>query len=355
MSNLKSVIMAGGIGARFWPLSRRDNPKQFLSLTSELSLIEETMNRVRRFSAPEDIYIVTNQKYADRLQGLFSDIPVGNVVYEPVQRNTAPCIGLAAAVIQKRSPGSVMAVFPADHLIGNEKAFTSCIVNAAQIAAERDVLVTIGVKPDRPETGYGYIQTAGEISPGCRRVRTFAEKPNLATAQRFLRSGDFLWNAGIFIWRTDFFLENLQKYLEEVHEVIEEIQEAVDTPDFSSVLQQAFHRSPSVSVDYGILEKSSQVTVMTADFPWSDVGTWQEAYLRSAKDKHDNVVQGEVIAINTTGSYVQGDKRLVALVGVKDLVVIDTGDAILVADRNSVQDVGKVVERLRDEERNEYL
>jgi mannose-1-phosphate guanylyltransferase len=355
MSNLKSVIMAGGIGARFWPLSRRDNPKQFLSLTGNLSLIEETMNRIRRFSAPEDIYIVTNQKYMDRLQGMFSDIPASNVIYEPLQRNTAPCIGLAAAVIQKRSPGSVMAVFPADHLIGNDKAFTSCIVDAAQIAAERDVLVTIGVEPDRPETGYGYIQTAGEISPGCRRVRTFAEKPNLATAQRFLESGDFLWNAGIFIWRTDFFLENLHKYLEEVYEVIEEIQEAVDTPGFNSVLQQAFHRSPSVSVDHGILEKSPQVAVIHADFPWSDVGTWQEAYLRSEKDEHDNVIKGEVITVDSSGSYVQGYKRLIAMVGVKDLVVIDTGDAILVADRSKIQNVGKIVELLRDEERNEYL
>jgi len=355
MSSLKSVIMAGGIGARFWPLSRRDNPKQFLSLTGSLSLIEETMNRVRRLSDPEDIYIITSQKYTDRLQGLFSDIPAANIIYEPVQRNTAPCIGLAAAVIQKRSPGSVMAVFPADHLIGNEKAFTTCVVEAAQIATERDVLVTIGVEPDRPETGYGYIQTAGEINPGCRRVRTFAEKPNLATAQRFLESGDFLWNAGIFIWRTDFFVENLRKHLEEVHDVIEEIQEAVDTPDFNSVLQQAFPRSPSVSVDHGILEISTQVAVIHADFPWSDVGTWQEAYLRSQKDTDDNVIQGEVITVNSTGSYVQGDKRLIALVGVKDVVVIDTGDAILVADRNKVQDVGKVVELLRDEERTEYL
>lgn len=355
MSELKSVIMAGGIGARFWPLSRRDNPKQFLNLTGELSLLAETVNRVRRVSDPEDIYIVSNQKYADRLSSMFSDISPGNIIFEPMQRNTAPCIGLAAAVIQQRTPGSVMAVFPADHLIGNEKAFTAKINEAAQVAATRDVLVTIGVKPTRPETGYGYIQTAAEISPGCRRVRTFAEKPNLATAERFIASGDFLWNAGIFIWRTDYFLSMLQEYLEEVFDVVVEIQEAVDTPRFEAVLQQAFIRSPAVSVDYGILEKSRQVAVILADFPWSDVGSWQEAYQRSQKDRHDNVIQGETILVNSSGNYIRGEKRLIALVGAQNLVVIDTGDALLVAARDQVQDVGKVVQQLRDEERDEYL
>ncbi len=356
MSEIKSVIMAGGIGARFWPLSRRQNPKQFLSLTGDLSLIEETARRLQRLSKPEDIYIISNHRYSERLTALLPGIPRDNIFFEPVQRNTAPCIGLAATVIEQRHPGSVMAIFPSDHLIGNERAFTGRIREAAAIAGSRDVLMTIGVEPTRPETGYGYIQLAGEIQPGCHQVRTFAEKPNLATAQRFISSGDFLWNSGIFVWRSSVFLQALQQHLEDVYDVMTELKPVVDTPEFEAQLQRVFPLSPSVSVDYGILEQSRNVAVIRAKFPWSDVGSWQEAYLRSPKDQDQNVIQGEVIAVDASGNYVRTEaQRLIALVGVKDLVVIDTGDALLVARRDTVQDVSQIVNQLREEEKDEYL
>ena len=363
---LHAVIMAGGVGARFWPRSRQARPKQFLDVFGPSSLIQNTAQRLQGLVEPGQTYVVTNAAYVGQTQEHLPAVPAHNILAEPVARNTAPCIAYAARSILAEDPDAVMVVLPADHLIRNVARFQAVIRAAAQRAQTpgpdgRHPLVTIGITPTHPETGYGYIQfedeEEGDPNPHASPVRTFAEKPDLATAERFLDAGDFLWNAGMFIWRADAVLAAIDRHLPEVAEAFAGIGSAASTPE--SAVKAAYEQTPKISIDYGVMERATAagdpVFVVPGSFGWSDVGDWRAVYALAEKDAAGNATEGEVILHNAARCYARADGRLIALVGVQDVAVIDTGDAVLVCDIEQAQQVKNIVDFLGSRGMTEYV
>ena len=356
-----AVIMAGGIGSRFWPKSRKAHPKQFLNVFGDGTLIQNTVARLQGMVPPERCLIVTHERYVEQTQQQLPAIPEENILAEPISRNTAPCIAYAAVKLQARDPDATMIVLPADHRISNVKRFHNVLDTAVEKAQEPGALVTIGVNPTYPATGYGYLQfdgpdsaTTPEAELEAYPVRTFAEKPDVATAERFLDSGDFLWNSGMFIWRADTILGQMERHLPDAYEAFEPMQDAVDTEHEDASLKRAFQNSPRISIDYGVMERANEVYVVPGTFGWSDVGDWRAVYDLSEKDEHGNAIQGNVLMHDSSRCLVQADDRLVVLVGLHDAVVIDTEDAVLVCNRESTQQVKNVVEYLNAHQLTEY-
>lgn len=358
--HVHAVILAGGVGSRFWPLSRLERPKQFLKVFGERPLLEETVRRLRHRLPAERIWIVTSRLHEERTRRIADWLPPENVIGEPLGRNTAAAVGLAAARVRAVDPESTMIVLPADHFIGDDEEFL-CTLERAVAACRGGHLVTLGIAPDRPETGYGYIQhEADEREPGVHDVRTFAEKPNAKTALRFLRSGDFLWNAGIFVWETDAIVDALARWLPESWELLEEIEgELADPERAAAALDRVYPQLKGVSIDIAVMEPASRVPgkvrVVRAVFPWNDVGTWAEVYRMSSKDRDGNAVRGDAILVDSARSLVQASGRVVALVGVEDLIVVDTPDALLVCRMDRHQDVRDVIARLKEDGLHELL
>ena len=366
---LHAVIMAGGVGSRFWPRSRQARPKQFLDVFGPSSLIQNTAQRLQGLAAPEQTYVVTNAAYVGQTREHLPALPEHNVLAEPVARNTAPCIAYAARTVLAEDPDGVMVVLPADHLIRNVARFQTVIRAAAERAQTPDdqgryPLVTIGITPTHPETGYGYIQFDGEQSeddasgePHAFPVKTFAEKPDLATAERFLDAGDFLWNAGMFIWRADAVLAAMERHLPEVADAFAGIGSAAGTS--KEAVREAYERTPKISIDYGIMERATAagdpVCVVPGSFGWSDVGDWRAVYALAEKDAAGNATEGEVVLHNAARCYARADGRLLALVGVTDVAVIDTGDAVLVCDIEQAQQVKNVVDFLGSRGMTDYV
>ena len=363
--SLYAVIMAGGVGSRFWPRSRRANPKQFLDVFGEASLIQGTFARLQPLIQPENVFVVTNADYVEKTREHLPAVPAANVLGEPVARNTAPCIALAAARLHALDPDATMVVLPADHLIANVDRFHDVLAAAAEAAQpdpEADVpgaLVTIGIRPTHPETGYGYIQfdadgdTDGVADKGpadvplAHRVLTFAEKPDLRTAERFLDAGDFLWNSGMFIWRADAILAAFERYLPIVHKLFAPLEDAFGTSGEQDAIEAAYEASPKISIDYGIMEQADSVLVVPGAFGWSDVGDWRAVHDLAEKDEAGNRAEGNVILQDTARSFARSaDGRLLVLVGMQDAVVVDTGDAVLVCHREQAQKVKNVVDFL---------
>jgi mannose-1-phosphate guanylyltransferase len=354
MPKTYGVIMAGGVGARFWPLSREKRPKQFLSIFGDESLISSTFSRLHKIVDKQNIFVVTNAVQKPAIREELNDVPERNILVEPMGRNTAPCIGLAALHIQRKDPDAVMIVVPADHVIQDVNEFSRILGNAVEIAAESDDLVTIGIEPTRPETGYGYIQyleDGGHNNPyvdkGAYRVKTFAEKPNLATAERFLESGDFLWNSGMFIWKVGTILNEIKRLLPDMYEGLESIGDSIGKVEYLSTLDQVYRMIRGISIDYGVMEKADHVYVLRGKFGWSDVGSWDEVYRVGDKDDNGNALHGRAIARNSTNNLLFATKRTVAVYGVDDLIVVETDEAILVCKRGESQDVKELVEYLR--------
>ena len=365
---LHAVIMAGGVGSRFWPRSRQARPKQFLDVFGPSSLIQNTAQRLQGLVTPDETYVVTNAAYVGQTQEHLPAVPAHNVLAEPVARNTAPCIAYAARTVLAEDPDGVMVVLPADHLIRNVARFQTVIRAAAERAQTPDAdgrypLVTIGITPTHPETGYGYIQFDGEQGddasgePQAFPVKTFAEKPDLATAERFLDAGDFLWNAGMFIWRADAVLAAMERHLPEVAEAFDGIGSAASTP--KETVREAYERTPKISIDYGVMERATAagdpVYVVPGSFGWSDVGDWRAVYSLAEKDAAGNATEGEVVLHNAARCYARADGRLLALVGVTDVAVIDTGDAVLVCDIEQAQQVKNVVDFLGSRGMTDYV
>jgi len=348
------VIMAGGVGARFWPLSRERKPKQFLSIFGNESLIEMTFNRLRTIIDADKIYVVTNEIQQQAINEQLTDLPEENIITEPFGRNTAPCIGLAAVHIRHSDPDATMVIVPADHIIQNIDEYTRIMKNAIEVADDTSQLVTIGITPTRPETGYGYIQYIDEsekknphVAKGAFRVKTFAEKPNLSTAERFLESGDFLWNSGMFIWKVSTILGEINRLLPELHDGMENISEAIGSNSYPSTVSQVYRMIRGISIDYGVMEKAEHVYVLCGKFGWSDVGSWDEVYRVSSKDKHGNALHGRVITRNSNNNLLYANNRTIATYGVDDLIIVETDDAILVCKRGESQDVKEVVDYIR--------
>jgi mannose-1-phosphate guanylyltransferase len=347
-----SVIMAGGVGQRFWPRSRRQHPKQLLDLTGQGSMIKLTVDRLKNLSAPEEILIIANRSQRSAIEKeVAGRVPAENIIGEPEGRNTAPAIGLGAVLLERRRPNSTMLVLPADHIIEPIEKFEIAIRTASSFVSGTDVLLTFGIRPSRPDTGYGYIHAGEEIygEGGSKifRTREFLEKPDAETANRFIREGTYFWNSGMFLWRTGSILAQINKYLPELSRLLSTIEQSLESEDLDSILTSFYCEAPSVSIDYGIMEKADNVAVLEADFQWNDVGSWE--YIRDIlpPDAEGNAVVGEHVLIDSRENTVFSPDRLIGMVGVENLVVVDGGDSILICKRDRVQDVRKVVQQLK--------
>lgn len=358
-----AVVMAGGLGLRFWPRSTEKKPKQFVHLTGEGAMLQNTFERLLNVFPPEDIYIVTFDSFSSLVMEQLPALPKENLLLEPFGRNTAPCIALAWANLADSLPDdAVMCVFPSDHVIYNIGEFVESVETAAITAHQMHGLVTIGVSPTRPETQYGYVQikdergTLGELfDKNVRRTTTFAEKPDLGTARRFLQSGDFLWNSGIFFWRIDSLASSLDRFLPEHSAQFKILRKHCGKPSYQDNLLDTYKQINSISVDYGILEKADNVYVVESSFRWSDLGTWDELYRISMKDASNNVIEGDVIPLNTSNCLINSCGRMIGIVGVEDLIVIDSEEALLICKRGDSDSVNEIISYLRRKQINNLL
>ncbi|GAB4420905.1 MAG: mannose-1-phosphate guanylyltransferase [Anaerolineae bacterium] len=351
-----ALILAGGAGTRLWPRSRAALPKQLLALTGGDTMMQATVKRVLPIVPLEHIFIATNREYAPLIRAQIPGIPAENIVEEPSGKNTAPCIGLAAARMRQLDPNAVMASLHADHFIADEEGFRQALLAAAEVAQE-GYLVTLGITPDKPETGYGYIKRGAELGDYNRHtvyeVSQFLEKPDLATAERFVASGEYYWNSGIFIWQLSTLLDCFRQYMPEFYEQLGQMEQAMAA---GQAIDAIWQQIQGESIDVGVMEKAAKVAVAPVNIGWNDVGSWAAIHEINQKDENGNVaLEAEHLAIGTTGTLVQGNGRLIATIGLEDVVIVDSGDALLVCARDKVQDIKKVVEWLKAQGRNELL
>lgn len=350
---IKAVVLAGGSGSRLWPLSRQQLPKQFLRLDGEVSLLEATINRLHPMVESHDVWVVTGEKHA--VGEAYADLVRYNQILEPVGRNTAPAIALAAALLMDQSgEDPVMVVLPADHVIKRPAAFRERLAEAVEIA-ESGRLVTFGIKPGRPDTGFGYIEVEDSDSVA-RPVRRFTEKPDLATAEGFLRQGNYYWNSGMFVWRASVILEEIRRWIPEIDAVLADMRSAWQGGQpWQDVVREAFRRMPDISIDYGVLERSDKVSLIPCDIDWSDVGSWDAVHEISNLDADGNALDGDVIAIDCKNSLLRSRDRLLAAVGLEDVIAVETADAILLAGRGDSQRVREIVDRLKQRGSREHI
>lgn len=354
-----AVIMAGGRGERFWPKSRNSRPKQFLALTKDgETMIRKTVKRLLPLVDAEDIFIVTNSAYIGLVHDQLPDIPKENILAEPCARNTAPCIAFAAAVIGRKYEDAVMLVLPSDHLIGYEELYTNTLKKAIKVCLEGKNLVTIGITPDYPETGYGYINFTSQTSdiiPDAYKVKRFVEKPDLTTAKEYLASGKYLWNSGMFVWKVSSIMTNLKTFMPAIYEGALRIGEAYGTPAFDEILRNEFYAFTSESIDFGIMEKAEDIYTIPGSFGWDDVGNWLAVERINEVDNDKNYIEGNVISIGAERTTICGGKRLIAAVGVEDIIIVDTDDAVLICSKNNTQDVKKVIAQLNEQGRTDLV
>ncbi|MBD3384288.1 NTP transferase domain-containing protein [candidate division KSB1 bacterium] len=358
MKNAHAVVMAGGAGTRFWPKSRESIPKQFLSLLGSQTLLQAAFERVRQFIPKNQTWIVSTKDHQSLLAEQIKSLSESHFILEPFGKNTAPCIALASLIVHQHDPDSVLIVLPADHIITNEKRFINICKKAVSLVEEHpDALVTIGIEPSYPATGYGYIQLGKKVPNfgEAFKVKTFAEKPDLEVAQKFYLSDEFLWNSGIFVWRTRTILNYFEELMPDLYDGLMEIRTALNKKNYDKVLERVYRQTRSESIDYGIMEKAGNVMVVKGGFGWSDVGSWDEVYKISSKDSNGNVLKGDIIAKDVSNTYAEASDRMIALVGVKHLVVVDMNDVILICERDQAQDVKWVVEKLKRQKRNQLL
>ena len=352
-----ALIMAGGRGERFWPRSRQSLPKQFLSLTDDKkTMLQLTVERILPLVAMEDIFIVTNRGYRELVRAQLPELPEGNILCEPVGKNTAPCIGLGAVHIAKKYGDAVMMVLPSDHLIKYTSLFLNTLTDACEVAEQGGNLVTLGIAPDCPETGYGYIKFQPEQTLGrAFAVERFVEKPDLETAKAYLASEQYLWNSGMFIWKTSTILKNLQTYLPETYRGLYKIGEAIGTPMEEQVLEREFQAFEAESIDYGVMEKAKNIYILSGAFGWDDVGSWLAVGRIKRSNELGNVVNGNVVTVDTRNTTIQGSEKLIAAVGLEDMIVVDSEDALLICEKDHAGDIKKVLENLKICNRTEYL
>jgi mannose-1-phosphate guanylyltransferase len=350
------VILAGGRGTRFWPLSRRRRAKQILALDGDRTMIQQTVARLKPLAPPKNFWVITNAELRAAIRRQLPGLKNAQIISEPAARNTAPAIGLAAFILLNEDPQAVIGMFPSDHVIASEARFRKAVQHAAELAARGPNMIVMGVQPTRPETGYGYIE-AGEkagkpAGEGFRRVRRFTEKPNAEKAQEFLEAGNYFWNSGMFIWGARTLADAIREHLPETAPHLEEIAAAWGTASFERTFRRLYPKCENISVDYAVLEPrsakgehASNLYCIPADFGWNDLGSWAALYEhRIAKSKDSNA--GASFALDAEGNYIHAPGKFVAAVGVRDLVIVETDDALLVTTRARAQDVGKVVKHL---------
>jgi mannose-1-phosphate guanylyltransferase len=349
-----ALIMAGGVGTRFWPLSRESNPKQFLNILSDRSMIQMTVDRLTSNIKMEDIFIVTAASQVELTRQHLPKLPEENIIVEPFGMNTAPCIALSASYLaRKYEKDERMIVLPADHLIALKDDFLASLETGDE-SAKDDNLVTFGIKPNYPATGYGYIEAGEQLDEQRFLVKQFKEKPDLETAQQFLEAGNFFWNSGMFMWKIETILQAYQDYLPKVISVLHEVNAKWDEAGLSADFSEEYAKMPKLPVDIGIMEQAEKRVVIPVDYGWSDVGSWKALYDVSEKDENGNVLKCDFEIIDSNYNYVNSPK-FVSLIGVENLVVVDSGDALLIADKNRSEDVKKIVEKLKQDEKKELL
>ncbi|MSR32233.1 MAG: mannose-1-phosphate guanylyltransferase [Gemmataceae bacterium] len=359
---LHAMIMAGGGGTRFWPKSRKKKPKQFLQLGSERSLIQQAYDRLEGCVTPDNMWVITAEAYREETRAHLPEISQDRVIGEPVGRDTAPCVALGAALIHAKDPDAIMLVTPADHVIEPVQEFRRAVHAAHQICLDQPKsFLTFGIKPAYPAVGYGYIQKGPESAQRqgltAFKVSAFKEKPSAAVAQEFFSSGEYYWNSGIFVWKASAVLESLAAHKPELHQRALAIAEAWPTPQREEVLQKEFPLMEKISVDYAIMEKAQDVLVLQTPYQWDDVGSWLALERLQAQDAEDNTVAARHLGIKTSGSIVVSDnpKKLIVTIGVKDLLIVQDGDALLVADKRDESALKKMVEMLKDKGLGEFL
>ncbi|MCX6159951.1 MAG: mannose-1-phosphate guanylyltransferase [Ignavibacteriae bacterium] len=375
-----AIIMAGGVGTRFWPKGIAKLPKQYLKIQNDTdSMIQQTFKRLEGVIPPENIFVVTNIAYKGLTKKHLPKIPEENIICEPFGRNTAPCIGLACLYIKQFNKSANVLVIPSDHIIKNVDEFRDVVKCGLKFSRDYGGIVTLGISPTKPETGYGYIQfdTEGfteinlndtekssadtelfpesEIHEKVYKVKTFAEKPNIETAKAFIESGDFLWNSGMFIFRVDAMLEEIKTNIPDLYDSLNKLEKSLMSKDFEKELERIYGQIKGISIDYGVMEKSRNVHTIRSYFDWSDLGSWDEIYNFKEKDADGNVKQGKVLTINSKNCLIINDQRISALVGVEDLLVIDTDNGLLICKRGESQNVKEVVDYLRRKGLDQYL
>ena len=353
------AIMAGGIGSRFWPMSRSNYPKQFLDILHVgQTLIQQTFERYKKLVPVENIYIITSKEYVDLTKKQLPELDAENILAEPSRKNTAPCIAYIAFKLFQKDPLAVMMAAPADNLIPNTDQFVETARRALDFVDNINALVTIGITPTSPNTGYGYIQhDAPEVAPGVHKVKTFTEKPNLELAKTFIASGDFLWNAGIFTWKVRNILKAFEKFLPEIFEVFAAERDSFNTKKEAQVIEKIYPLCTSISIDFGIMESADNVYVIPASFSWSDLGTWNSAWQNMDKDYFGNAVAGDhVTIIDAKNCIVQvPDNKLILLQGLEDYIVVDTKDVLMICKKEKEQEIKDYVADLKRNKGEKYL
>lgn len=355
-----AVIMAGGMGIRFWPKSRKDTPKQFLSTIGDTTMIQATIERIKKLIPISNICIVTNQNYVDKIQMLVPELPSENIFVEPMNKETAACIGLATINIYKRDKDAIIIALPSDHIIGENDKFIKILSRASKVVKYNDIIATIGITPSRPETGYGYIEKAilldSKEGIDVYKVSRFVEKPDKEKASCMLKSGKYFWNSGMFIFRAEMFLREMQEYLPETYELLMKIYKNLGTSDIKTNMETIYSMIKPISIDYGIMEKTRNICVFKGDILWDDVGSWTALERFFEKDSNGNIVKGLSSRLDTKNCIIYGGNRLIATIGVKDLIVVDTGDVILICDKKKDQEIKKLVNTIiKDEQLNKFI
>jgi mannose-1-phosphate guanylyltransferase len=353
------AIMAGGIGSRFWPMSRTGMPKQFLDiLNTGRTLIQATYDRFVEFIPKENIYVVTSHQYKSIVSDQLPELPTGNILAEPSRKNTAPCVAYIAYKLQQLDPNSNLICAPADHLVKDPTSFIKVSLEALDFTQKHKALVTMGIKPTHPNTGYGYIQyEQPSVADNIYKVKTFTEKPDHELAKTFIASGDFLWNSGIFIWQTKNIIAAFEKYLPEMHEVFDGAKDKFNTAEEAEAIETIYPQCVNISIDYGIIEKADNVYVIPSSFGWSDLGTWGSAYENFEKDYLDNAVAGNnVIVFDSTKNVIHVDnKKLVLVEGLDDFIVVDTPDALLICKKDKEQEIKNYLAEVKKNSGDKYL
>ena len=354
--NTYGVIMAGGGGTRFWPLSRQKTPKQLLNLSGNGLMIDETIDRISDVIEPKNIFIVTNEAQGEMMKKCVGNkITDNHILLEPSARNTAACIGYAAMEIIKKYGDGIMCIFPSDHYIKNQTEFHEVLRKAIEVAENKDKLVTIGIKPTFPSTGFGYINFEPTSDETVHEVEQFIEKPNLEKAKMYIENPGYAWNSGMFIWKASTILKSFERFLPRVYQYLEKIGEAMGTSKEKEILHQLYGKIPSVSIDYGIMERSNDVAVVLGDFGWNDVGSWDSLGALYDVDDMGNIIKGEQVNINTKNCISYSDKRLIATIGVENMIIVETEDAVLVCRKDQAQSVKDVVDHLKDRGMEQYF
>ena len=353
------AIMAGGIGSRFWPMSRTNLPKQFLDiLNTGKTLIQQTFDRYSKVVPPENIFIITSLEYVEIVKEQLPNLPAENIVAEPSKKNTAPCIAYIAFKLYQKDPDALMIAAPSDNLILDTDEFVQTARKALDFVGHINALVTIGIKPTHPNTGYGYIQhDLGEAAPGIYKVKTFTEKPNIELAKAFIASGDFLWNAGIFTWKVKNLLSAFEKHLPEMYEVFSSERDKFNTPNEAAAVEQIYPQCTNISIDFGIMEKAENVYVIPASFSWSDLGTWNSAWENMEKDYFGNAVAGNTVMIVDAANCMihVPDQKLVLLQGLEDYIIVDTKDVLMICKKEKEQEIKEYVAEIKRNKGDKYL